>query len=158
MMKKINSFILVVTITCLLFFFGSALITLLSDLFPDKSPPNLEIVSEQISTAAEAGATIDLWSYFIAIVILSPLLEEIVFRGLLWKFLDWIFKTPWVTIPVTSISFAVVHVIEGGFIHVLGVLPLAFFLGFIRHWSKSLWACIFVHFLTNLLGFLLMML
>ena len=61
-------------------------------------------------------------------VLIVPPLEELVFRGWLWKLIGWKLSPYW-TWTIVSIIFAVVHMEP---VHVLGLLPFSFFVGWLR--------------------------
>lgn len=80
-----------------------------------------------------------------AIVISAPLLEELVFRGYLWRALE-LGGPAWLTIAVSTVLFAAYHMDP---VHVLSILPTAFFLGWLRHASGSIWPPMLAHFVNN---------
>ena len=83
---------------------------------------------------------------FVAVVVLiGPLLEELVFRGFLWRVLEGNAR-PVGAILGTSLVFGMWHLDP---IQSVGVLPLSFFLGVVRWRSGSLRPCIAIHVLNN---------
>ena len=90
------------------------------------------------------------WLTAIAAVILAPMAEEILFRGLLYGALVGRVKTKW-TIIITAAAFAAVH------LQVFYFLPLfvmGLILGWARHKSGSLTASFLIHSFNNGFAFL----
>ena len=125
---------------------GEALGTKLWDLLSDKL--GLELPTDALATIAEAltmGATSHRVVLSVVIVLIGPILEELVFRGFLWR----LFRgeeRPWAALVGTSLLFALWHLDP---IQSVGVLPLAIFLGVLRWRSRSLIPCVAVHVLNN---------
>jgi membrane protease YdiL (CAAX protease family) len=84
----------------------------------------------------------------VAVVLFAPLCEELVFRGLLWGAIRR-FAPEAVAWLATSGLFALYHLDP---IHVITVLPIGLFIGWIRWTSGSLWAAVAVHFVNNALA------
>jgi hypothetical protein len=92
---------------------------------------------------------IELLLLIVVIGIVVPIIEELVFRGLLWKIFS-LFKAPDILAYVlTSLLFAVAHYEP---LHILGVLPLSFFIGWLRLRSKSVFPGIAAHMSNNLVA------
>ncbi len=86
---------------------------------------------------------------FITIVFLAPLLEELLFRGIILKgFLN--HMSPRSSIFWSALLFGLVHMIpaQAASAFVAGLL-----IGWLYYRTRSLWACIFVHFMNNLLSY-----
>ena len=87
--------------------------------------------------------------------IVVPIAEEIVFRGVLWKVFSF-FRSPEIlTYIVISILFAAAHYEP---LHILGVLPLSFFIGWLRMKTKSIMPGIIAHMSNNLVACFLLLL
>lgn len=87
---------------------------------------------------------------FVSVSILAPLLEELIFRGLILRGLLNAKKNPYFSIIFVGILFGLAHgnpwqFLSAGF---LGII-----LGFIYWRTKDLWICIFIHFLNNTISF-----
>jgi len=86
---------------------------------------------------------------FLAVAIAAPLLEEILFRGII---LEGFLKNydPWKAIIWSAVIFGLVHLNPYQFI-------VAFLIGVIMGWiywkTGSLWLCIIIHFVNNSFGF-----
>lgn len=122
---------------------GTFLVTFISMLFPDwgaDAPifPNAEV------------DIIFVMAVFIAVVIVSPIWEELFFRGLLWWGFSKVFKNSLVTIVTTSLIFASAH----GAPRMIGIIPIAFFLGHVREKTDSIKLCIYTHMIFNLFAFI----
>lgn len=83
-------------------------------------------------------------SVFVAAVVIAPIMEELVFRVILQSTLvRWIGAEA--GICVTAILFAAVH----GFPDSLGLIPLAFLLGYVYHQRRSFLSVVVLHALFN---------
>ena len=76
---------------------------------------------------------------------LAPLVEELVFRGLLygWVAGRWGTVAAWI---VSSLAFAAAHVEPA---HIILVLPLAVWFGWLRRRTDSLWPSLVAHMVNN---------
>jgi membrane protease YdiL (CAAX protease family) len=81
----------------------------------------------------------------VAIGLLGPLAEELLFRGVIYGYVDGRFgaNAAWAT---SSILFALAHVEPA---HIVLVLPIGILLGWIRMRSGSLWPCVVAHMANN---------
>jgi len=81
----------------------------------------------------------------LVMAVLAPLAEELVFRGLLYGWLDgrWGATVAW---AVSSLLFAAAHAEPA---HVVLVLPLGLWFGFLRWRSGSLWPSLVAHIVNN---------
>lgn len=83
----------------------------------------------------------------IVIVALIPAIgEELLFRGLLLKLFNEIFKNTHVAVLISAIIFSAIHLQFYGF---LPRLMLGIVLGYLFVFTGNLWVPIFVHFLNN---------
>ena len=100
----------------------------------------------------EAQATLieseNLWVLFLTVGVLTPIAEELFFRGALmgWMMLR---RFPrWIVILLPALLFAVMH------LNPVGMLPiffLALLLGYLRWATGSLWSSVGLHICNNLL-------
>lgn len=90
---------------------------------------------------------------FIAIVIAAPILEELIFRGII---LDGLLKrySPAKSIIISSVLFGIVHLNPWQFI---GTLIIGLFLGWIYYKTRKLTLTIIIHFVNNLIAFMMML-
>jgi membrane protease YdiL (CAAX protease family) len=81
----------------------------------------------------------------VALAVLAPLVEELIFRGLLYGWLAsrWGTIVAWI---VSSLAFAAAHV---ELAHVLLVLPLGLWFGWLRRRTDSLWPSLVAHMFNN---------
>ena len=79
-------------------------------------------------------------------IVIAPLLEELMFRGLLQTMLRSYLKNAWISIVLTSVFFSAVH---GNVGHWLALFVLAVCLGYSYEKSGSLLRPIFIHALFN---------
>ena len=92
----------------------------------------------------------------ITIALFMPILEEIIFRGIVQKRLIKIMKLP-VALVLQALIFALVHFsfVQGTYAFILGII-----VGLVYIWSGSIWSAIIVHVafnatsvvMTNILG------
>lgn len=94
----------------------------------------------------------------LALVVLSPLTEEVIFRGLLYGSLKRTVPLIWAAV-VTSLIFAAGHLPEGGsagplYIAAIDTFVLSLVLVYLREKTGGLWASIGLHALKNCIAFL----
>jgi len=110
--------------------------------------PGSEAVQEGYRDATQAGAV----SLMVTVIlggVLTPIGEELLFRGVLANFLlRW---GPWIGIGLSSVVFAFAHGVNS-------VMPVAFVVGLAAGWmlwrSGSIWPSIAVHIVYNTAGLL----
>jgi len=112
--------------------------------FPALAPQELEIVSEFFD---KGFGPPQLLVFFIIMTIL-PILEEWLFRGFLWRWVSKVFS-PKYTLVTVSLAFALAHWEP---LHILGLLPLSFFLGWMRMKTGELGPSIVAHMTNNLVA------
>ncbi len=88
--------------------------------------------------------------FFIMAVIVAPLCEELLLRGTILRGLLTSIN-PWKAIVWTAFLFALIHMnpAQGFTAFTIGIL-----LGWIYWKTRSLWTCIFVHFVNNAFAFI----
>ena len=79
------------------------------------------------------------------IIIVSPLIEELLFRKFLWWISSLIFS-PITTLFIISILFIAIH---GSLFHAIGLIPISFFLGWLRMKTGSVKPSIVAHIANN---------
>ena len=124
------------------------IVSLLSSWFPATESENLALIRD-IFSAQSYGFL----QYFLIfnIIVVSPIIEEVIFRGVLWSFLKRYVNEKSVFI-VTSLIFAAVHI---DFLHVVGLLPASFLFGWFRYKTGDLKASLLCHMSNNLVACLL---
>jgi len=107
--------------------------------------PMPEIVKQMFLQFAEQNGVFA----FIAIVIAAPILEELIFRGII---LNGLLKqySPFKSIIISSILFGFVHLNPWQFI---GAFIIGLFSGWVYYKTKKLTLCILIHFVNNALAF-----
>ncbi len=85
---------------------------------------------------------------FITIVVLAPILEEIMFRGIIFNILNSKMNT-WAAIIISALIFGAIHmnIIQGINAFILGLA-----LAYIYSKTHNLYTCIWIHFINNLLS------
>ena len=84
------------------------------------------------------------------IVVIGPILEELVFRKAIHKFLD-NFKLPnWLIVLISSVLFGLIHVASAGdFIYIFSYLFMGVALGTLERITKNIYPSIIVHMFIN---------
>ena len=126
------------------------LVTKIAHMIPELAPQELEIVSEFFGKGFGPPQML----VFLIIMIMLPILEEWLFRGVLWRWVSKVFSTKH-TLVGTSLLFALAHWEP---LHVLGLLPLSFFLGWLRMKTDKLGPSIVAHMANNTVACLIMLL
>ena len=126
------------------------IVTLLSNLIPSTQSQNLEMVNGIFG--AESYGFLQYFMLF-CIIVVAPFIEEAIFRGALWNFMSKFLKEKTVYI-VTSILFALVHM---DLLHVLGLMPLSFLLGWFKYRTGNFKASLVCHMSNNLVACIIMM-
>ena len=88
----------------------------------------------------------------LSVVIFSPILEEFIFRKLLWALFEKVSAR--VALVTTSILFSAIHIDP---VTVVGLLPISFFLGWLRLKTGGLRAPILSHCLYNFTGLVIIL-
>lgn len=127
---------------------ASWLATELTELFP--SWPS---VVSQISEMIVNADTVGFLALSFAIVVTAPLMEELIFRGYLWRVLE-VGLGRGAAFVGSTLLFALYHMDP---MHVVALLPTAAYLGWLRLRSGSLFPCILAHFVNNGLALALSM-
>ena len=131
----------------LLSIISALLLTFIVKFFEFTPPDSSVILNEFFGETVGIAHLIAVFS----LVLLVPIIEEFLFRRLLWRISGFVFKPP-VTLILTSLLFAAAHfnIILG-----LALLPLSFFLGWLRLKTNSIKPCIVAHAANNLTAVLL---
>ena len=132
--------------------FPTWVVSVIAQHFPSIAPEELEIVSEFFGSGVGFAQLL----VFFIIVFIMPQVEEWAFRGVLWRFLEGRLGVPsGIVWFVTSMAFAIVHLEP---LHILGLLPLSFFLGWLRMKDGSIGPSVVAHMVNNAVACLLMVL
>lgn len=103
------------------------------------------------NTTAEYNSADNLLLYYLTIVVLAPLFEEVLFRGFLFKSFMSTFLGKNGTIVITAVLFAIIHA-QYDWIVMLNVLSVGLLFGYARAKSGSLLPPLIIHFMFNLLA------
>lgn len=112
--------------------------------------PNVDVNQKQ-DFGLESNSLVQLLMIFVALVILPPVCEEVLFRGLLYRS----FRKPFGKVlgaVVVSLLFGVAH---GQWNVAADTFVLSLVLIYLLEKSNSLWPAIALHFFKNLVAFLL---
>ncbi len=109
------------------------------------SPAVMEEYSEMMDAALGGSKVLAL----LAAVILAPINEECIMRGLILKNLQRFFSTP-VVIIIQAVIFGIFH---ANWVQGFYVLPVGAALGYVAVKSRSVVPCIFMHLFYNSLSF-----
>jgi membrane protease YdiL (CAAX protease family) len=123
-----------------------------------KFAPHLNVSEKQQLGFNNVHGAGDIILTFISLVILPPIAEEIIFRGLIYTNLRKK-MTMWVAAVVTSLLFAAGHLPEGGsagplYIAAIDTFSLSLVLVYLREKTGGLYASMTLHGLKNLIAFI----
>lgn len=118
---------------------------LISSVIAVVSPDTMKNYTEMMESALGGSEILALF----AAVILAPINEECIMRGLILKNLQRFFSTP-VVIIIQAVMFGLFH---GNWVQGLYVLPVGAALGYVAVKSKSVLPCMVMHLFYNLLSF-----
>ena len=119
---------------------ASTVMAAIQSWFPNFDSEGLEAVDQLL-----AGPPLVVGILLFLIVIVSPVLEELIFRKFLWWMSSLMFS-PITTLFVISILFAAIH---GSLFHAVGLLPISFFFGWLRMKTGSIKHCAMAHVANN---------
>ncbi len=118
----------------------------------------ISLLNPDFNTANQTGledvfTNSSVFTMFIAIVILAPIAEETIFRGLIMGVI--LRKYPKIAVIVSSVLFTLMHV-PTDILSFLIYFIMAFGLAFMYYKTRRLEACILLHFVNNLVAFFFM--
>lgn len=118
--------------------------------------PSVDVNQEQeIFTAPVAGPNLIL--VFIALAVLPPLVEEFMFRGVLFTGLRKKLSFLWTTV-IVSVVFGSLHLSASSdgplWIAAIDTALLSFFLCYLRERTGTIWAGVALHFVKNFIAFM----
>jgi len=119
----------------------------LINIIPALRPEGLGVVSEFMSE----GFGLEQIIFVLLVVLAVPALEELIFRKWIWFALSWKMSSYWTWITV-SVLFALLHMEP---IHIIGLLPLSFFVGWLRFRTGKIRYSIVAHMANNAMACLL---
>ena len=128
--------------------FPAWFVTQAAKIIPSLKPEELQTVSDFFSLGI---GPLQLIFFATVVFIISPV-EELIFRGWIWGLFKRKFSSKWTWILV-SVLFAAFHMAP---LHVLGLLPFSFFLGWLRLQTGKINASVLAHMVNNAVGCLIM--
>lgn len=149
---KTSPSIWVMILSPILFIFALPFAEFTTSLIPTTGHPILEGLYKSTIEAFEMMLDYKV-AGFITVCILAPILEEILFRGILLRGMLHQGINPVIAIVLSSFLFGMAHMNPWQFIGA-GILGSIF--AYIYYRTKSLWICIFLHSLNNTISFILM--
>jgi membrane protease YdiL (CAAX protease family) len=119
--------------------------------------PGLDVNQKQELGFNDVNGQQQLFLTFVALVVLPPIAEEFIFRGLLYSSLKKAFHIGWAVL-ITSLVFAAGHLPEGGsggplYIAAIDTFILSTVLIYLREKTGGLWSSITLHALKNGIAF-----
>ncbi len=138
---RIRTFAMIVIGCCGLYY----LALLIAAVIAVASPETMENYNDMMDSALGGSQLLAV----IAAVILAPVNEECIMRGLILKNLQRFFSTP-VVILIQAVLFGIFH---ANWVQGLYVLPVGAALGYVAVKCRSVIPCIFMHLLYNSLSF-----
>lgn len=125
----------------------------LGSMVPTEGIPFLEKLYKGMAESFEQMFNFKI-AAFITICILAPILEEIIFRGIILRGMLQNGSSPVSAIIISALLFGIAHLNPWQFFGA-GFLGAVF--GFVYYRTKSLWLCMFLHALNNTLAFIFML-
>ncbi|MEO9965584.1 MAG: CPBP family intramembrane glutamic endopeptidase [Reichenbachiella sp.] len=124
--------------------------------FPDAVAATFDQMEEQGRLMTEYLTNFKSPAYFICVLLVVAVVpaigEELLFRGLIQKYLEGKWRNPHMAIWVTAVFFSAFHLQFYGFVP---RLALGAFFGYLFYFSRNLWYASLAHFINN--GFTLLM-
>lgn len=143
---KGKNFLMISVATVGLYF----LAILISDIIGVVSPKTMEAYEEMMNMALGGN----IFMAMLATIILAPISEECIMRGLIFRNLQKYFSIP-MAIIIQAVIFGVFHM---NWVQGLYVLPVGAALGFVAAKSKSVFPCIYMHMFNNFMSIVLALL
>ena len=130
---------------CTIGFLCTLLFNFFISLFPDLKPAGISSVA--LLLGMENYSPIH---YFVIVylVLLAPIAEEYIFRGVMWQFFEAVFNKKIAYLLMTTV-FCLVH---AEFLHIISILPLSLFFGWLRYHSGKIHLPILAHIANNILA------
>lgn len=123
--------------------FGNWLISLLFALIGDL--PSVTNTIEQFNNVFQLNEILDFFLMLLGAVLLAPISEEILFRGLVFEKLKSIYTLPWAII-LSGIIFGIYHmnILQGVNTFIMGMV-----LAFVYYYRKNITDAILIHVVNN---------
>lgn len=124
--------------------FGNLLVSAIMKIFEDNAYVNNVI--ETLNQALSFSNNYEYALMILSVVLLAPILEEFLFRGILFAELK---KSPKAKIIITALTFAIYHL---NLIQGLNTLFIGLVLGYIYYYRRNIKEVILVHMVNNLVA------
>ena len=137
----LSDYILAIVGTLWVAIFAGAMSQKLLEMYPQHSPRGLKAINDTLEKSDGSE-----YVYFVIFLCITvPIIEELMFRGLLWKMVEFTFS-PIVALISVSMLFALAH---GELLHIIGVFPIGLWIGWLRYRSNSIFPSILAHTTNN---------
>jgi len=137
----LSDYILAIAGTLWVAIFAGMMSHKLLEMYPQHDPKNLRAINDTL--ARSDGSEYIYFVIFLCITV--PIIEELMFRGVLWKMVEFAFS-PIIALISVSILFALAH---GDLLHIIGVFPIGLWMGWLRYRSNSIFPSILAHMTNN---------
>lgn len=136
----IKELAMIVALGAFLQVFISGILGMISELFP-------ELLEGYMEMMKSAGITEMTVITFIATVILAPIGEELLCRGVIFRLAGKVSAKFWVANCIQALAFGIIHanLVQGTYAFFLGLI-----LGYIYGKYRNIWACMLLHGSVNL--------
>ena len=143
---RLKPFAMIIIASCGLYYLAILIAAMIAII----SPATMENYNEMMETALGGSQMLAL----VAAVILAPVNEECIMRGLILKNLQRFFTTP-VVVIIQAVLFGIFH---ANWVQGLYVLPVGAALGYVADKTRSVMPSIFMHLFSNMLSFVVIFL
>ncbi|MDE7200850.1 MAG: CPBP family intramembrane metalloprotease [Lachnospiraceae bacterium] len=143
---RIKPFAMIVIASCGLYYLALLIVAVIAVV----SPETMESYTDMMDTTFGESQALAM----LAAVILAPINEECIMRGLILKNLQRFFSTP-VVVIIQAVLFGIIH---ANLVQGLYVLPVGAALGYVAIKSRSVLPSIFMHLFYNTLSFTVVLL
>lgn len=120
---------------------ATELVNFLISIYPQSVPAGLQKANDILRNAD--GPL--LLTFIFSVCIFAPIVEEVIFRGILWYPLEKYLSSN-VALALTSVLFACAHV---DLLHAIAVFPLGVLFGILRKRTGSIWPAMIAHAANN---------
>jgi len=141
---KLVDIIIAINLAFVIGTFCTAILNVLFKFYPQQEPEALRVVLENIASP-------DIWiklTFLFFVCIWAPLVEELIFRGIVWWACEKLFSVNFAWF-ITSILFCLAH---QEILHIISLIPLSIFFGYLRKKSKSIFVPMAAHAANNTLA------
>lgn len=104
---------------------------------------------QAINRMLTEGSLLDQVLMVSTVVLLAPIFEELVFRGLLWNTVERVLPSHWGQLAAFTISTVAFVLAHADLVQSPALIFTALFFGLIRWMGGSIWPCMLAHFVNN---------